>query len=101
MDQLYGQTMRVVDTGLTIICFDVNSDRPSNKDLIKAIKVLTFEGSTSYNHSKTMMKLNFDLLKCLTQIQCDQSKVTKHLLKLPKKGFTRKMKDFDTFSKIA
>ena len=32
--------------------------------------------------------------------QCDQ-KIAKGLLKLPKNDFTRKIKDFDTFSKIA
>ena len=33
--------------------------------------------------------------------QCDQIKIAKCLKKLPKNGFTRKMNDFDTFTKIA
>ena len=33
--------------------------------------------------------------------QCDQKKIAKCLLKLPKNDLTRKMKDFDTFTKIA
>ena len=33
--------------------------------------------------------------------QCDQKKVAKSLQQLPKKDFTSKMKDFDTFAKIA
>ena len=33
--------------------------------------------------------------------QCDQKKFAKCLLKLPKNDFTRKMIDFDTFTKIA
>ena len=33
--------------------------------------------------------------------QCDQKKIAKFLLKLPKNNFTRKMIDFDTFTKIA
>ena len=33
--------------------------------------------------------------------QCDQKKIAKCLQKLPKNDFTRKMKDFDTFTKIA
>ena len=32
--------------------------------------------------------------------QCDQKKVAKCLLKLPKNDFTRKIKDFDTFTKL-
>ena len=33
--------------------------------------------------------------------QCDQKKIAKCLLKLPKNDITRKMIDFDTFPKIA
>ena len=33
--------------------------------------------------------------------QCDQKKIAKSLEKLPKNDFTRKIKDFDTFTKIA
>ena len=33
--------------------------------------------------------------------QCDQIKIAKCLLKLPKNDFTRKMNYFDTFTKIA
>ena len=33
--------------------------------------------------------------------QCDQKKITKCLKKLPKLDFTRKMKYFETFTKIA
>ena len=33
--------------------------------------------------------------------QCDQKKIAKSLQKLPKIDFTRKIKDFDTFTKIA
>ena len=33
--------------------------------------------------------------------QCDQKKIAKCLKKLPKNGFTRKMTDFNTFTKIA
>ena len=33
--------------------------------------------------------------------KCDQKKIAKSLQKLPKNDFTRKMKDFDTFTKIA
>ena len=33
--------------------------------------------------------------------QCDQKKIAKCLLKLPKNDFTRKIKDFGTFTKIA
>ena len=36
-----------------------------------------------------------------TREQCDQEKIAKCLLKLPKNDFTRKMNDFDTFTKIA
>ena len=38
---------------------------------------------------------------CSCPIQCDQIKIAKCLLKLPKNGFTRKTNDFDTFTKIA
>ena len=34
-------------------------------------------------------------------VQCDQKKIAKCLQKLPKNDFTRKMIDFDTFTKIA
>ena len=34
-------------------------------------------------------------------MQCDQIKIAKCLYKLPKNDFTRKMIDFDTFTKIA
>ena len=34
-------------------------------------------------------------------MQCEQIKIVKCLYKLPKNGFTRKMNDFDTFTKIA
>ena len=37
----------------------------------------------------------------LSTRQCDQKKIAKSLPKLPKKDFTGKMKDFDTFTKIA
>ena len=33
--------------------------------------------------------------------QCDQKKIAKCLLKLPKNDFTRKMIDFETFTIIA
>ena len=33
--------------------------------------------------------------------QCDQKKIAKCLKKLPNNDFTRKMKGFDTFTKIA
>ena len=33
--------------------------------------------------------------------QCDQKKIARCLLKLPKNDFTRKVIDFDTFTKIA
>ena len=33
--------------------------------------------------------------------QCDQIKIAKCQLKLPKNGFIRKMNDFDTFTNIA
>ena len=33
--------------------------------------------------------------------QCDQKKIAKSLQKLPKNDFTRKIKDFDTITKIA
>ena len=33
--------------------------------------------------------------------QCDRQKISKCLWKLPKNDFTRKKKDFDTFTKIA
>ena len=33
--------------------------------------------------------------------QCDQTKIAKSLLKLTKNDFTRKMIDFDNFTKIA
>ena len=33
--------------------------------------------------------------------QCDQIKIAKCLLKLSKNDFTRKIKDFDIFTKIA
>ena len=33
--------------------------------------------------------------------QCDQIKIAKCLKKLPKNDFTRNIKDFDTFTKIA
>ena len=37
----------------------------------------------------------------MTHDQCDQKKIAKCLSKLPKNDFTRKMKGFDTFTKIA
>ena len=37
----------------------------------------------------------------ITHDQCDQKKFAKCLQKWPKNGFTRKMLDFDTFTKIA
>ena len=40
------------------------------------------------------------LLSNLAYLQCDQIKITKRQ-KLPKNGFTRKMNNFDTFTKIA
>ena len=39
-----------------------------------------------------------EILSCS---QCDQKKIAKCLQKLPKNDFTRKMIDFDTFTKIA
>ena len=33
-------------------------------------------------------------------LQCDQKKIAKCLQKLPKNDFTRKMIDFDTFTKL-
>ena len=36
----------------------------------------------------------------MRNIQCDQLKIAKCLLKLPKNGFTRKINDFDTFTVI-
>ena len=36
-----------------------------------------------------------------TNSQCDQRKIAKCLLKLPKNDFTRKMIGFNTFTKIA
>ena len=46
------------------------------------------------------------LLKYLSLVhtsprQCDQKKIAKCLEKLPKSDFTRKMNDFNTFTKIA
>ena len=37
----------------------------------------------------------------LSTYQCDQKKIAKCLQKLPKNYFTRKIIDFDTFTKIA
>ena len=37
----------------------------------------------------------------MSDLQCDQIKIAKCLQKLPNNGFTRKMNDFDTFTKIA
>ena len=37
----------------------------------------------------------------VSQLQCDQKKIAKCLLKLPKNDFTRKIIDFDTIIKIA
>ena len=45
--------------------------------------------------------IGFELGKSWVFKQCDQKKIAKFLLKLPKNGFTRKMNDFDTFPKIA
>ena len=44
-------------------------------------------------HSYATLKFVYD--------QCDQIKIAKCLQKLPKNQFTRKMKDFDTFTEIA
>ena len=40
------------------------------------------------------------MLGIRTQAQCDQIKIAKCLQKLPKNEFTRKMNDFDTYTKI-
>ena len=40
------------------------------------------------------------LSSLVSSYQCDQKKIAKFLLKLPKNDFTRKMIDFDTFTKI-
>ena len=37
---------------------------------------------------------------CWRRLQCDQKKIAKFLLNLPKNDFTRKMRDFDTFTKF-
>ena len=49
------------------------------------------------------MCLGFELLTTGDEgwKQCDQNKIAKCLSKLPKKDFTRKMMDFDTFTKNA
>ena len=41
------------------------------------------------------------LIYNMDQNQCDQKKIAKCPSKLPKNDFTRKMIDFDTFTKIA
>ena len=41
------------------------------------------------------------LMQYATWVQCDQIKIAKFLLKLPKNIFTRNMIDFDTFTKNA
>ena len=46
----------------------------------------------------TCEKLNY--FNMLGQNQCDQIKIAKCLLKLPKYDLTRKMIDFDTFTKL-
>ena len=43
----------------------------------------------------------YDSFKEDLPVQCDQKKIAKCLKKLPKNDFTRKMKDFDNFTKIA
>ena len=39
------------------------------------------------------------LMLCITQ--CDQKKIAKYISKVPKNDFTRKIKDFDIFTKFA
>ena len=41
-----------------------------------------------------------DIFEEMSPVQCDQKKIAKCLLKLPKHDFSRKMIDFDTFTKI-
>ena len=48
-----------------------------------------------------MLKLPYMFKLALMSKQCDQKKNAKCLQKLPQNDFTRKMKDFDTFTKIA
>ena len=56
----------------------------------------------SYGKSRLHKKRNdILLLKGGGQDQCDQKKFAKGLYKLPKYDFTRKMIDFEMFTKIA
>ena len=52
-------------------------------------------------HCITVHQKNLILVSIHYYIQCDQKKIAKCLQKLPKNDFTRKMIDFNTFTKIA
>ena len=45
-------------------------------------------------------KKKLRILSDVRSYQCDQKKVANYLLKLPKNDFTRKLKFFDTFTKL-
>ena len=47
------------------------------------------------------LEIHLQQLTIVCTVQCDQKKIAKSLQKLPKNDFTRKMIDFDTFTKIA
>ena len=59
-------------------------------------RVVTFSAIRDYR----WLHINFTPHKAHL-IQCDQIKIDKCLYKLPKIDSTRKMKDFETFTKIA
>ena len=50
---------------------------------------------------KKMRHLLTEILNPERWEQCDQIKIAKYLLKLPKNDFTTKVIDFNTFTKIA
>ena len=67
---------------------------------------VTFQNTTLRSYV-TLLKGYIDTLTLkvvlykVAQTQCDQKKIAKCLKKLPKNDFTRKIKYFDTFTKIA
>ena len=60
--------------------------------------IIASQSASSSNYAK-LISANANQFHEL--LQCDQKKIAKCVLKLPKNDFTRKIKDFDTFTKIA
>ena len=72
----------------TIIGIEINYENVRGS--IKLLSVMSISSPSHYEPIKCTYRGN----------QCDQIKIAKCLEKLPKNDFSRKMNDFDAFTKI-